>query len=171
MAQSHVEMEDWTIRSLTGCAGIISSCLLLGKRIFISSGLPDVLAALGPLLMSSDIGTRKCLLTKQCFHPGLGVLVLVSTLLPFSGSGALDNGSRESEETVDSEDLEKEVAVVVAVVRIDSTLLNCWYSISGVQVHPGSSFRWKDLVVSSKGLRWDHSRRGGHLHRAFLCQK
>ena len=136
MAESDVKMADWTNASLAGCAGIISSCFLLGEGIPVFIGLLDASSVLGPLHMPPNAGNRKRLLTKQCSRPGCGILVLVYTLLPFSGSRALDNGIQESEEAVDSEDVEKEVVVVVAVVCINSAPLNPWYAISDVPVHP-----------------------------------
>ena len=136
MAESDLKMADWTKSSLAGCAGIISSCFLLGEGIPVFIGLLDAAAVLGPLYMSPDIGNRKRLLTKQCSRPGCGILVLVHSFIPFSGSRALDNGRQEWEEAVDSEDLEKEVVVVVAVVCTNGAPLNRWDVLSDVPVHP-----------------------------------
>ena len=161
MAESDVNMAGWACRSLTGCAGIIASFFVLREGVLMGSSLLDVSAALGPLRMSPDIGNRKRLLTKQCSCPGFGAHVLVQTCLWFSGSGALHNGEQESEEAVDSEDIEKEVSVVVGVVCIDSNLIKRSYPLSGEPVHPGFSPNRKDLVARSAGLHWDHSRLGG----------
>ena len=45
----------WTGRSLMACAGIISSCFLLGEGMLVGSSLLDVSSALGPLRMPRDI--------------------------------------------------------------------------------------------------------------------
>ena len=115
MAESDVKMADWTCSSPTGCAGISASGFLLGEGSLSCSRLVDVSAALGPLRMPSNIGNRKRLLTKQCSHPGHGVLILVQTFLPVSSSAALDDGN-EGSEGVDNEDIEQEAVVVVGVV-------------------------------------------------------
>ena len=64
---------------------------------------------------------------------------------------------------MDSEDVDKEVAAVVTVVSNDSGLLSCCYPLSGEPVHPRVSFSWKNLVVRSESLRWDHSRGVGQV--------
>ena len=83
MFESDVELADWTRGSLIGGAGIIYGLFLLGKRVLIGRRLLDVSAVLGPLCVPPNIGNRKCLPTEQCSRSGLGVLVLVPTLLPF----------------------------------------------------------------------------------------
>ena len=109
-AERDVDLADWASSTLTGCARIISSCFLLAERILIGSSLLDVSYALGPLCMPPDIGSRKCLLAEQRSRSDLGILVLVQTFLPFSGSGSFDDDKQEPEEAVGSEDIEKEVA-------------------------------------------------------------
>ena len=136
MAEINVSMADRTHGSLMACAGNISSCVMPSEGILIGRSLLDFPSVVGPLLMPRDIGDRKCLLTQKCFRPGLCVLVLVPTLLPFCCSEALDQGSKEPEEAVDSEDADKEVAVVVAVVFVDSGPLKRRCSLSSGQVHP-----------------------------------
>ena len=171
MAESDVKMADRTYSSLADCAGIIPSCFMLGEGILVCIGLFDASSVLGPLHMPPGIGNRKRLLTKQRSRPSHGVLVLVHSLLPFSGSRALDNGRQESEEAMDREDVEKEVVVVVAVVCINSAPLNRWYVISGVPVHPRFHSTKKDLVISPQSLHWKHSRGGRQVCRAFSCEQ
>ena len=150
-------MADWTRGSLTACAGVISSCLMLGKGIPIGSGLLDVLAALGPLHLPPNIGGGKHLLTKQCSCPWLWFLVLVQPLLPLSGSGALDHERRESDQAVDSNDAETEVVVVVAVVSTDCGLLNRRYPLPGIgkcntvvsKLITDRHFLWRKLISST----------------------
>ena len=136
MAEINVSMADRTHGSFMACANNISSCVMPSEGILVCRSFLDFPSVLGSLLMPRNIGDRKRLLTEQCFRPGLCVLVLVPTLLPFCCSEALDHGSKEPEEAVDSEDVDKEVAVVVAVVFVDSGPLKRRYSLSGGQVHP-----------------------------------
>ena len=75
--------------------------------------------------------------------------------------GALHYGKHESEEAVDSEDVEKEVVVVVGVVCSDTCVFKCLHPLSGKPVHPKLSSNWKDALVRSDSLHWDHSRVGG----------
>ena len=74
------------------CESIIASSCQYGDGFFMCSGPHHVLAVLGPLCLPADFGNVERLLTEQYSHPDLGVLVLVQTLLPFSGSGALNDG-------------------------------------------------------------------------------
>ena len=84
-------MADWTSDSSMGCGGNISSSCLSSDGLSISSIFPHAPAVLGQTCMPTDTGTCKRLLTKQCSYPDLGVFVLVQTLFPFFGSGALNN--------------------------------------------------------------------------------
>ena len=157
MVESDVKMAYWTWTSFAGCAGISPSSLLFGKGILTRSAPVDASAVLGPLRMPRDIDNRKRLLTKQCSHPNLGVPVLVEACLPFANSEALHDGEQGSKEAVGSEDSEKEVAVVVGVERVDVGLVKRCDPLSGEQVHPQFSSRWKNLVIRSESWRWDLS--------------
>ena len=121
--------------------------------------------------MPPGIGTLKCLLTKRRTHPGLGVPVLVETCFSFPGSEALHDGKPESNKAVDSEDVDKEVVVVAGVDCADSGLLKLCDPRSGEPVRPRFPSSFKDLVVKSEGLRWEHSRAGGQARRACSRQQ
>ena len=171
MAGGDLKMADWTCSSPVACADIILSCVMLGEGILIGSGLLDGPALLGLVHVPPDTGNRKRLLTGQCYRAGFGLLVLVPILVPFSSSGAPDDGRQEPEEAADMGDVPEEVVDVVGVVFIDIGLINHLYPLPDEQIHPRISTSWNDLVSRSDSLRWDHSRGGGPHHFALSCQK
>ena len=171
MAGGELKMADWTHSSPVACAYIILSCFMLGEGILIGGGLLDVPTVLGLVHVPPDIDNRKRLLPGQCYCAGFGLLVLVPIVVPFSSSGAPDDGRREAEEAVDSEDVQEEVVDVDGVVCIDIGFINHLYPLSDGQIHPWISSSWKDLVTRSDSLHWDRSRGGWQSHHASSCQQ
>ena len=73
------------------------------------------------------------------------------------GLRCAQDGGRDAEE-VDSQDTEKTVVAVVAVVCANDDPFNTCHHLSGGQVHPGLSWNWKDLVVGLESWHWCHPR-------------
>ena len=88
-------LSGWQIGPVTH-SWVVSASSHLHTRLAMDSAAAGVFIV---LLLSWDLyvcpqtlATFKLLLTERSFHPHLGVHVLVDTLFPFSGSGAVSDG-------------------------------------------------------------------------------
>ena len=136
-----------------------------------AGGFLDLPPVLGCFCVPTDIGIGKRLCTEQHFDLDLRVVVLLQSLSPFDSSGLLGNGWCRSQRETGDRDSEKEIAVVVTVVRTDSGPLGACNSLSSEQVHPGLPWSQEDPKAEPGCLRRSPSRISEQIRHALSCRE